>query len=118
MTSSRLRGQGRSDRGQAWLAWGLLKSRLKVSVSSSRAISEMTAEPIMYQATEDPLPVHDSKAVVMMTGTIGFGMVLAPLPMLLAIALTAFEFLVAFLQAYVFTILTCVYLNDALHPGH
>lgn len=56
--------------------------------------------------------------VVMMTGTIGFGMVLAPLPMLLAIALTAFEFLVAFLQAYVFTILTCVYLNDALHPGH
>ena len=56
--------------------------------------------------------------VVMMTGTIGFGMVLAPLPMLLAIALTAFEFLVAFLQAYVFTILTCVYHNDALHPGH
>jgi F-type H+-transporting ATPase subunit a len=28
------------------------------------------------------------------------------------------EFLVAFLQAYVFAILTCVYLNDALHPGH
>jgi F-type H+-transporting ATPase subunit a len=25
---------------------------------------------------------------------------------------------VAFLQAYVFTILTCIYLNDALHPGH
>jgi F-type H+-transporting ATPase subunit a len=43
---------------------------------------------------------------------------IAPLPMLLAIALTALEFLVAFLQAYVFTILTCVYLNDALHPGH
>ena len=28
------------------------------------------------------------------------------------------EFLVAFLQAYVFTVLTCIYLNDALHPGH
>jgi F-type H+-transporting ATPase subunit a len=26
--------------------------------------------------------------------------------------------LVAFLQAYVFTILTCIYLNDAIHPGH
>ena len=26
--------------------------------------------------------------------------------------------LVAFLQAYVFAILTCIYLNDALHPGH
>ena len=36
----------------------------------------------------------------------------------LAVALTALEFLVAFLQAYVFAILTCVYLNDALHPGH
>lgn len=48
----------------------------------------------------------------------GAAAVLAPLPLLLAIALTALEFLVAFLQAYVFTILTCVYLNDALHPGH
>jgi F-type H+-transporting ATPase subunit a len=44
--------------------------------------------------------------------------VLAPLPLLMAVALTAFEFLVAFLQAYVFTVLTCIYLNDALHPGH
>ena len=34
------------------------------------------------------------------------------------VALTALEFLVAFLQAFVFAILTCVYLNDALHPGH
>ena len=32
-------------------------------------------------------------------------------------ALTALEFLVAALQAYVFAILTCLYLNDALHPG-
>jgi F-type H+-transporting ATPase subunit a len=44
--------------------------------------------------------------------------VLSPLPLLMAVAVTALEFLVAFLQAYVFTILTCVYLNDALHPGH
>jgi F-type H+-transporting ATPase subunit a len=48
----------------------------------------------------------------------GIAGVLAPLPLILAIALTALEFLVAFLQAYVFAILTCVYLNDALHPGH
>ena len=34
------------------------------------------------------------------------------------VALTALELLVAFLQAYVFTILTCIYLNDAIHPGH
>jgi F-type H+-transporting ATPase subunit a len=43
---------------------------------------------------------------------------LAPLPLIMAIALTALEVLVAFLQAYVFTMLTCMYLNDALHPGH
>jgi F-type H+-transporting ATPase subunit a len=36
----------------------------------------------------------------------------------MVIGLTALEFLVAFLQAYVFAILTCIYLNDALHPAH
>jgi F-type H+-transporting ATPase subunit a len=40
------------------------------------------------------------------------------LPLVLTIALYALEFLVAFLQAYVFALLTCIYLNDALHPGH
>jgi len=39
-------------------------------------------------------------------------------PMFMAVALTALEFLVAFLQAFVFAILTCVYLNDALHTHH
>jgi F-type H+-transporting ATPase subunit a len=39
-------------------------------------------------------------------------------PLAMTIALTALELLVAFLQAYVFAILTCIYLNDALHPGH
>jgi F-type H+-transporting ATPase subunit a len=40
------------------------------------------------------------------------------LPLAAIVMLTAFELLVAFLQAYVFAILTCVYLNDAIHPGH
>lgn len=44
--------------------------------------------------------------------------VLAPLPLGLTVALTALEFLVAVLQAYVFAVLTCIYLHDALHPGH
>ena len=46
------------------------------------------------------------------------GMAGATLPLALVIALTALELLVAFLQAYVFAILTCIYLNDAIHPGH
>jgi F-type H+-transporting ATPase subunit a len=40
------------------------------------------------------------------------------LPLAMAVALTALEFLVAALQAYVFTVLTCMYLNDAIHPTH
>lgn len=55
--------------------------------------------------------------IVALVGAGAFA-VLAPLPFLIIVALTALEFLVAGLQAYVFTILTCIYLNDALHPGH
>ena len=48
----------------------------------------------------------------------GLGILGAIAPMAMAVALTALEFLVAFLQAFVFAILTCVYLNDALHTHH
>ena len=54
-----------------------------------------------------------------MLGALGFlGWAGAILPLGLTMALTALELLVAFLQAYVFAILTCIYLNDAIHPGH
>ena len=43
---------------------------------------------------------------------------LAPVSVLAIVAIYGLEVLVAFIQAYVFTILTCVYLRDALHPGH
>jgi len=49
-------------------------------------------------------------------GALGIGGAILPLAM--TVALTGLEFLVAFLQAYVFAVLTCMYLNDALHPGH
>jgi F-type H+-transporting ATPase subunit a len=49
-------------------------------------------------------------------GAVGVGG--AILPFAMTVALTALEFLVAFLQAYVFAVLTCMYLNDALHPSH
>ena len=56
---------------------------------------------------------------VTLMGTLGIaGWIGASLPLALTVVLTALELLVAFLQAYVFTILTCIYLNDALHPGH
>ena len=56
---------------------------------------------------------------VTMLGGLGvLGWAGATLPLALTVALTALELLVAFLQAYVFAILTCIYLNDAIHPGH
>jgi len=56
---------------------------------------------------------------VAMLGEFGIvGWAGAVVPLGLTVALTALELLVAFLQAYVFAILTCIYLNDAIHPGH
>jgi F-type H+-transporting ATPase subunit a len=56
---------------------------------------------------------------VTMLGAFGLvGWIGAILPLSLTVALTALELLVAFLQAYVFAILTCIYLNDAIHGGH
>lgn len=50
----------------------------------------------------------------------GFAAILAisPLSILAVTAMYGLEVLVSFIQAYVFTILTCVYLKDALHPHH
>ena len=57
--------------------------------------------------------------VVMLGVSLGaVGWIGGVLPLALTVALTALELLVAFLQAYVFAILTCIYLNDTLHPGH
>ena len=56
--------------------------------------------------------------VAMMLGGGALALIMSPLPLVAIVLLTAFELLVAVLQAYVFAILTCVYLNDAIHPGH
>lgn len=56
--------------------------------------------------------------VVSMGGLGALGMLGAILPFAMTVALTALELLMAVIQAYVFTMLTCMYLNDALHPGH
>ena len=55
--------------------------------------------------------------VLMLIGA-GAWSILSPIPLLAITALYALELLVACLQAFVFAVLTCVYLNDALHPGH
>jgi len=49
---------------------------------------------------------------------ISLGLIGGWLPLSFSVALTGLEILVAFLQAYVFAILTCIYLNDALNLHH
>lgn len=56
--------------------------------------------------------------VASMAGLGTLGLIGAVLPLAMTVALTALELLMAVIQAYVFTMLTCMYLNDALHPGH
>ena len=55
------------------------------------------------------------KVFASFAGVLGLG---AFLPIVAIAAVYGLELLVAFIQAYVFTILTCVYLKDALHPSH
>jgi len=59
-----------------------------------------------------------TKALVTAQTKQGFLIPMSVLPMFMLIFLTAFEVLVAFLQAYIFTILTAVYIGGAAHPEH
>lgn len=56
---------------------------------------------------------------VVSLGALGaLGWLGALLPMIMAVAITALEVLVSAVQAYVFAVLTSMYLNDAVHPSH
>ena len=64
------------------------------------------------------LKVFTGFMVMMIAGLGAFGWAAAILPLSMAIAITGLEFLVGAVQAYVFAVLTCMYLNDAIHPSH
>ena len=57
-------------------------------------------------------------AVIKVFAAFAAAAALAPVSILAITAIYGLEVLVSFIQAYVFTILTCVYLKDALHPHH
>ncbi|ALG91093.1 ATP synthase F0F1 subunit A [Rhodovulum sp. NI22] len=57
-------------------------------------------------------------AVIKVFAAFAGAAILSPLAILGVAAMYGLEILVSFIQAYVFTILTCVYLKDALHPHH
>lgn len=76
---------------------------------SVRLFANMLAGHIM-------LSVLGSFSVMLLGAGIAFK-VLAVVPIVMNVGVFALELLVAFLQAYVFAMLTCMYLNDAIHPG-
>jgi F-type H+-transporting ATPase subunit a len=78
-----------------------------------RLFANMTAGHLLLTIfaimTNELLIVHNSGL---------FQIVFSPLPFLGLVAFTAFEILVAVLQAYIFTILTAVYIAESMHPEH
>ena len=83
--------------------------------------SGTTGDPTFYTFTRKDLDITlkvFAGLVVTLTSLGVGGWFGAVLPLGMTVAITALEVLVAFLQAYVFTVLTCMYLNDAVHPGH
>lgn len=75
---------------------------------SVRLFANITAGHVMWE-------VFAGFMLMLVSGLGAVGVVAAIIPLGLNIALTALEFLVAFLQAYVFAVLTCLYLHDAIH---
>ncbi|ADO41284.1 F0F1 ATP synthase subunit A [Ketogulonicigenium vulgare] len=57
-------------------------------------------------------------AVIKVFAAFAASLLIAPVSIIAISGMFAFEVMVAVIQAYVFTILTCVYLKDALHPAH
>ena len=49
---------------------------------------------------------------------VGLGVLGGWAPFVFVVGFTGLEVVVAFLQAFIFTVLTCIYLNDALHMHH
>ncbi len=72
-----------------------------------RLFANMVAGHVMFEVF--------ATFVVLLAGAGALGTVAGILPMALNVVLVGFELLVAALQAYVFAILTCIYLHDAVH---
>jgi F-type H+-transporting ATPase subunit a len=74
---------------------------------SIRLFANMVAGHVMFAVFASFIVMMSSTGVLGTIGAVG--------PLALNVALMGFELLVAFLQAYVFSILTCIYLHDAVH---
>ena len=75
---------------------------------SIRLFANMVAGHVMFE-------VFASFMLMLVAGLGALGYAAAIFPLAINVVLVGFELLVAFLQAYVFAILTCIYLHDAVH---
>ncbi len=80
------------------------------SLSIRLAANMMAGHTILKVVAGFVIAMLGAESILIKTGSV--------VPFGFMVILTAFEFLVAFLQAYIFTILSCVYLSDALHEHH
>lgn len=80
------------------------------SLSIRLAANMMAGHTMMKVVAGFVVAMLGSGSLLVMTGSV--------VPFGFTVLLIALEFLVAFLQAYIFTILTCVYLSEALHTQH
>ena len=74
---------------------------------SIRLFANMVAGHVMFEVFATFILMLSAAGVLGTIGAIG--------PLAINVLLVGFELLVAFLQAYVFAILTCIYLHDAVH---
>jgi F-type H+-transporting ATPase subunit a len=102
------------------IPWYILPLVVLIEIISffSRPISHSVRLFANMLAGHITLKVFAGFVALLGTSLGAVGWVGGVLPLALTVALTALELLVAFLQAYVFAILTCIYINDAIHPGH
>lgn len=96
------------------MPWLLLPLMVPIEIISylSRPLSLSIRLFANMMAGHTMMKVFASFVVPLGAVTFGVGGIM---PLALDVALTGFELLVAFLQAYIFTVLTCLYLNDAIH---
>jgi len=94
--------------GFKWFVDGFLAGSLGFAGEESAGSSFLRTNGQVWTTDKDGIV-----AALLAAGGVFAGLAIAP--MLAIIGVTVLEFLVAFLQAYVFAILTCIYLNDALH---
>jgi F-type H+-transporting ATPase subunit a len=99
--------------------WAILIVVVPIEIISffSRPLSHSVRLFANMLAGHITLNVFGGFVVMLLAASAGLK-IIAILPFAMTVGLDALELLVAFLQAYVFAMLTCMYLNDALHPGH